>query len=263
MTYRLIALDVDGTLLNDDHVLTEKNKEAVREAGRAGSSIVLCTGRSPSNTFDIMEQLGLEGTVICHNGGATVRSGDQAVIHEFGFTMEDLIPLIAYCRENGFHYDANPVYGIYIDHLTPEIEAMYEKFGIKAQFMKDITVMKDPIVKFTLSGDPELMDRTERNWAEIGCPLTPIRSGERFIDVIHPEATKGNALRVLAKSLDIPREEVMAIGNYYNDIEMIRFAGLGIAMDNSPEPVKQAADTVTSSNNESGVAAAIRKYVMG
>ncbi|MNR51961.1 Sugar phosphatase YidA [compost metagenome] len=87
-----------------------------------------------------------------------------------------------------------------------------------------------------------------------------IRSGDLFIDVMSPEANKGNALKALAATLEVDPEVIMAIGNYYNDLEMMAFAGLGIAVENSPDGVKEAADAVTSSNNDEGVHEAIRKY---
>ncbi|WP_347231089.1 HAD-IIB family hydrolase [Paenibacillus sp. DMB5] len=84
MKYKLIALDVDGTLLNDDHKLSDENKEAIAEVTRQGGQIVLCTGRSPQNSIPFMEELGLEGYVLGHNGGATVSVSDRKVLDQYG-----------------------------------------------------------------------------------------------------------------------------------------------------------------------------------
>ncbi len=89
-----------------------------------------------------------------------------------------------------------------------------------------------------------------------------LRSGEYFLDLMHPDASKGNALKQLAERRGVRPEEVLAIGNYYNDITMLTFAGMGIAMDNSPLEVKAAANEVTASNNEDGVHAALLKYCL-
>jgi Cof subfamily protein (haloacid dehalogenase superfamily) len=263
LPYRLIALDVDGTLLNDDHVLTEGTKNAVRRVYEAGASIVLCTGRGPSNSIYLMEELGLTGTLIAHNGAATVLSEESKLVHSFAFSMEGLGSLVDYCRSHGIHYDANTAFDMHIDRITPREQSMYEKYGIRPIRVEDVVGMTEPIQKFTMFGTMEDMDRLETEWNEIGCKLVPIRSGDFFVDVMHPEATKGNALRKLAETLGIPREQVLAIGNYHNDIAMLEFAGLGVAMANSPDAVKDAADLVTVSNNEEGVKLTLLKHVLG
>lgn len=262
LPYRLIALDVDGTLLNDDHVLTEGTKDAVRRVYEAGAKIVLCTGRGPANSIYLMQELGLEGNLIAHNGAITVLSGDGTVVHSFGFPMSEVASLIEYCRTHGVHYDANTAFDMYIDRITPREQDMYEKYGIRPIRVEDVLLMEEPTLKFTLFGTMEDMDRVEADWPSIGCSMIPIRSGHYFVDVMHPEATKGNALKQLASSLGIPAEQVLAIGNYYNDTAMLRFAGLGVAMDNSPDGVKEAADLVAPSNNEEGVRAILLEHVL-
>lgn len=262
LPYRLIALDVDGTLLNDEHTLTEGTKEAVRMAYEAGATIVLCTGRGPSNSMYLMEELGLKGMLIAHNGAATVLSEQAKLIHSYPFEMKRLRGLVEYCREHGIHYDANTAFDMYIDRITPREQDMYIKYGIRPIRVENVVELQEEIQKFTMFGTQEVMDELEQVWDSIGCELVPIRSGDFFVDVMHPEATKGNALRKLAESLEIPREQVLAIGNYFNDIAMLTFAGLGVAMSNSPEAVKEAADMVTISNNEEGVRAVLMEHVL-
>ncbi|GAA3400792.1 Cof-type HAD-IIB family hydrolase [Paenibacillus hodogayensis] len=263
MTYRLIALDVDGTLLNDRYELTADTVETVRAVHEAGATIVLCTGRSPVNSLPLMEQLGLEGTLITHNGAATIRSTDRQVVHEYPFETEQLRPLVAYCRERRVHLDMCTPFELYVETELGEREAaMYGKFMLTPQRIGNILELGRAPVKFTVFGDKDVMDRVEADWLGMSLPLSVLRSGDLFIDVMHPQATKGSALRSLAESLGIERSEVMAIGNYFNDVEMIRFAGLGIAMDNSPEGVKAEADAVTASNNEEGVRQALVRYCL-
>ncbi|PYI56478.1 Cof-type HAD-IIB family hydrolase [Paenibacillus flagellatus] len=263
MNYRLIALDVDGTLINDRYELTERTKRTVRDVHRAGATIVLCTGRSPVNTLPLMEELGLEGTLITHNGAATIRSSDREIVHEFPFTVAELGELVRYCRERRIHMDVCSPFRLFVEGEPGETEAaMYRKFMLEPTVVDDVLSLPEPPVKFTIFGEPETMDRVETDWAAMKGALNVIRSGDRFIDVMHAEATKGNALKRLAESLGIDRSQVMAIGNYFNDVEMIRFAGLGIAMDNSPDGVKREADAVTASNNDDGVHEALVRYVL-
>jgi len=263
MKYRLIALDIDGTLLNDRDELTEPTRRAVLEAYSMGARIVLCTGRGPYNAVPVMKELGLEGAVITHNGAATVESADYSLAHQFTFELADALPIIEHSRKLGLHCDICSAFELYVDRAGDKERDMYRRFGITPVFVPDIARLDIAPVKLTLFGDPALIDEVERDWASLRFPLAMIRSADEFIDVMHPDASKGSALRVLAERLGIGREQIMAIGNYYNDIAMLRYAGLGIAMDNAPEGVKRAADAVTVSNNEDGVSLALRRYAFG
>lgn len=102
MAYKLVALDVDGTLLNDEHEITEVTRNTVMEAARQGIEIVLCTGRGPLNSIPFMESMGLGGYVISHNGAATVEVETKRIVHQFGMEQAELDPFMTYCRERGF-----------------------------------------------------------------------------------------------------------------------------------------------------------------
>ncbi len=260
MNFKLIALDVDGTLINDDHVLTDLTKKAVRSAYEQGCRIVLCTGRAPQSTLPILEELGLGGAVITHNGAATIDGSTREVLAVDAFGLEQIMPLIAYSRTNQVHFDANTVFHLYVESLTESEMSMYEKFFVKPLLLKRIEEINEPIVKFTFFGEKSVIDRMERDPQLHVSGLRIMRSGDAFIDVMAANVSKGHALKVLSQKLGIPREQILAIGNYYNDLEMLEFAGVGVAMDNSPEQVKLGADYVTASNNEDGVFAALSRY---
>ncbi|WP_144937718.1 Cof-type HAD-IIB family hydrolase [Paenibacillus sp. 32O-W] len=260
MNYKLIALDVDGTLLNDRHELTPRTAELLREIHHAGAEIVLCTGRSPTNAVPYLREMGLDGIMITHNGAATVASREMAVLYQHSFTIEEVVPFIHFCRENNLHFDLCTPFELYLEHVTEWEQKMYESFKMTPIVYKDLLQFKEPIVKFTIYSEKEKVDQAEQEWGAWKTPLRMIRSHLNFIDWMHPEASKGNALQQLARVRGISREEIIAIGNYYNDMDMIEYAGLGIAMDNSPQEVKQVADEVTASNNEDGVYLALRKY---
>ncbi len=263
MKYKLIALDVDGTLLNDEHAITERTKRTVLDVHRAGAMIVLCTGRGPGSTFPVLEELGLEGTIITHNGAATVQAAGRTIVHQFPFYMNDVLPLVRYCRENNIHFDICTPFDMFVERMGEEERRMYDKYFADPIWIPDIAQLEEPLVKLTAFGPKEVLDRVEEDWKRIEFPLRYIRSGDLFIDVMHPSASKGNALEQLARLWNIRRSEIIAIGNYYNDVDMLRFAGLGIAMGNSPDEVKRAADAVTLSNNEEGVHAALAAYCFG
>lgn len=260
LRYDLIALDVDGTLLTDDHKLLDDVKEAVNEAAAEGAEIVLCTGRGPLGALPILDQLGLGGTLITHNGAATVQSADREVLFQFNMNPDHLREYIVYCRKQGVHFDINTPFDIMIESATGEVEAMYNHHGVTPEWFDFDQRLPDSLVKMTLFGSKERIDRVESDWMQWSTRLQVIRSGDYFIDVQHANASKGKALRQLAGLRGIDQSRILAIGNYYNDISMLQYAGLGIAMGNAPDEVKRAADAIAASNSECGAATALRQY---
>ncbi|WP_337032359.1 Cof-type HAD-IIB family hydrolase [Paenibacillus illinoisensis] len=265
MTIKLIALDVDGTLLNDHHELTEWTQEILIRASRQGAEIVLCSGRGPANTIPFMKRMGLDGYVITHNGAVTAEVESREIVHRFAMDGQGLEPFVTYCRTNGVHFDINTAFGLYVDQpegLELQVREMYNNFMMEPLKLPQWADLSEPLAKFTAFGPIEQMDKVQQEWGTWNLPYYMTRSGDFFIDLMHPEASKGAALKRLAESKGIVPSEILAIGNYYNDITMLTYAGKGIAMDNSPEEVKAAADEVTLSNNEQGVALAVQKHVL-
>ncbi|MFM9278653.1 Cof-type HAD-IIB family hydrolase [Paenibacillus jiagnxiensis] len=265
MRYRLIALDVDGTLLNDQHELVPQTVDTIREVAARGAEIVLCTGRAPLSTIPLMEQMELTGYVISHNGAATVDATTREIVLQYQMDKRSLEPYISYCRENGVHFDVNTAFELYVDQLEGlklEVRSMYEAFLMEPLQLPQWVDWSEPLVKFTVFGSMERLDEVYRDWSRWEQPFNMLRSGDFFIDLMHKQASKGEALHQLAQRRGIAPDAIMAIGNYYNDLSMLTYAGKGIAMANSPEEVKLAADEVTLSNNEQGVRHALIKYCL-
>ncbi|MNI13799.1 Sugar phosphatase YidA [compost metagenome] len=263
MKYKLIALDVDGTLLDDDHVLSTETAQVIKKIADQGTEFVLCTGRAPVNSIPYMKQIGLEGYVITHNGAATVNVTTEEIVHEFAMNPFGLEPYMDYCRNNSIHFDVNTTFALYVEGaagLSQEALDMYHKFMMEPQDLPGWADFSEPIVKFTITGTMEQMDKVYSDWSLWEQEFNMLRSGDFFIDLMHKKSSKGSALQKLAETRGIPAEQVMAIGNYYNDLTMLTFAGLGVAMDNSPIEVKAASDDVTASNNEEGVKLALQKH---
>ena len=138
--FQMIALDVDGTLINDHHEISSKNRASVLEVAKQGAEIVLCTGRNPSSTIPLLEQLGLVGTVITHNGAVTMESATRKIIHQYVIADSELAPFKAYCREHNYHFDLNTANDLYVereDILTAEVLAMYGKFYVVPLVLPD------------------------------------------------------------------------------------------------------------------------------
>ncbi|RCX21697.1 hypothetical protein DFP94_102453 [Fontibacillus phaseoli] len=266
MNYKLIALDVDGTLLNDDHVLTPGTAETIRRIAEQGTEFVLCTGRAPVNSIPFMREMGLNGYVITHNGAATVNVQTEEIVHEFALEPQGLDRYIDYCVEKGVHYDINTTFDLYVpgaSGLSKEALDMYHLYMMEPKDLPNWADFSEPIVKMTITAEMKELDAIHSDWNLWPQEFNVLRSGDFFIDIMHKEASKGAALKKLAEKRGIPAEEVMAIGNYYNDLTMLTFAGLGVAMENSPVEVKAASNDITASNNEEGVKLALEKYCLG
>ncbi|MFC5529175.1 Cof-type HAD-IIB family hydrolase [Cohnella yongneupensis] len=262
MTYRIIALDVDGTLINDHHEVTPRVREAVRAAAERGAEIVLCTGRGSTSALPVLAELGLEGTMITHNGASIVDSATRNIIAETAIPLEQAQRYVHFARERGIHYDMNTAFDLYVESVDDHTSQMYKRMFANPIIRSAEDGMPEGLVKISMFASKEALDDAEAAWSDWQHELQTVRSGDYFIDVQHFQASKGTALRQLAAMRGVPCEQVLAIGNYYNDLGMISFAGLGIAMDNSPEEVKAEADEITLSNNEDGVALALEKHVL-
>jgi Cof subfamily protein (haloacid dehalogenase superfamily) len=262
MNYRMIALDVDGTLLNDDHKLTSRVREAVREAAEKGAEIVLCTGRGSTSALSVLQELGLQGTMITHNGSSVVDSETREVLYDTVISPLQAERYISYCRDRGIHYDMNTAFDLFVEGVGEEAAAMYNHLLARPILRSHQEGYPDRLLKLSIYAPKEVLDEVQVEWAEWKHELQTVRSGDNFIDVQHLHATKGKALERLAEIRGVARENILALGNYYNDIGMIAFAGWGVAMDNSPPEVKAEADDVTVSNNEDGVAIVIEQLVL-
>ncbi|MFD2671835.1 Cof-type HAD-IIB family hydrolase [Marinicrinis sediminis] len=256
MDIQCIALDVDGTLITDDHQLTPKTNELLRRLHQEGKVIVLCTGRGPVSALPLLAEMKIDSVLITHNGAVTLHSGTREILHQFDFPVAWIEPIVQYCREQQVHFDINTAFDMYAEQMRPEAEKMYEMYFANPIIRENSLEDVPSLVKFTAFGTREEMDALEGPLREIVAnseDLRMIRSGDLFIDIMHRNATKGRALAAFCANEGLNREQVAAFGNYYNDVEMLKFAGLGIAMDNSPDEVKAEADEVTLSNNEEGV----------
>ncbi|WP_256756828.1 Cof-type HAD-IIB family hydrolase [Cohnella sp. WQ 127256] len=262
MKYGIIALDVDGTLLNDEHELTPRVRNAVRAAAEQGSEIVLCTGRGSSSALPVLNELGLKGTMITHNGASVVDSESREIIYATTISHEQAQRYTDYCRERGIHFDMNTAFELYVEAMRDDAEMMYSRMLARPIIRSRNEGFPEGMVKLSIFALKEELDDLEAGWSSWNHELQTIRSGDYFIDVQHHQASKGKALEQFANKRGIPREQILALGNYYNDTAMLTYAGWGVAMDNSPPEVKAEANEVTVSNNEDGVAIVIEQRVL-
>lgn len=266
---RLLALDLDGTILGDDLRISVRTRTAIREAIARGVKVVLATGRMYRSALPYAESLGLSGPVICYQG-AYVRErpgpggAPGAILRHVTIPADAARDAIRWARENGLdpHVNAD-------DRLLMEAGAEgapdYERLsGIGAEFVPDLVAAIDhPATKVLAVGPAGLPARLldAGRFAFAGRAEVTVSHPE-YLEFTAPGVHKGAALRWLAERLGIPLAETMAVGDQHNDLEMISAAGVGVAMGGAPPEVLAAARHVTASVEEDGAARAIETFVL-
>jgi Cof subfamily protein (haloacid dehalogenase superfamily) len=276
---RLIAIDIDGTLLNPEFQISETDLATLRRAHAQGIEVILVTGRRHTFALPIAQQLGFDLWLISSNGAVT-RSLAGETFHR------DLLPAPT-CRElvramqefrgqtvltfdTSLHGDASGTIVIErLDELEASIQRWLEKNMQYIQFVVPIenALTSDP-VQAMFCGPIADMQRVLLVLESCGLPITVVRTEYpgrdlSIVDVLNAGCSKGHALERWANYRRITREQVMAIGDNYNDIEMLAFAGHPFIMGNASEELRSRGWTLTRSNAESGVAAAIEHVLNG
>ncbi|MGL5149476.1 MAG: sugar-phosphatase [Clostridium sp.] len=265
--YKLIALDMDGTLLDENKKITEETYKAIKKAKDKGIKIVLSTGRPIEGVERFLNGLELtsdDDYVISYNGSLVQSVKSRKAICNKGLTGKDLKEIYEVSKKLNVNIHAF-LSGVGL--VTPknskytEVEA--EINGIKIHEINfDEINDEDIIVKIMLIDEPEILDEAisklpEYIYEKYHCA----KSMPFFFEILNKDANKGVALDLLARHLDFQRNELIAMGDEANDIEMIKYAGMGVAMGNATDAVKKVSNLITSKNSENGVANAIEKLI--
>lgn len=267
--YKLIAIDMDGTLLNDHHEVPENVKSALHQAKKQGIKVVLCSGRPIGGMRSYIKQLSLDEDgdyAIAYNGAFVQNTYSNEVVAELSLKHDDLQNLYDHSLELNTPMHFFDVNGLYTPNADISEYSVLESYlnKIPLGYRQVSDVPKDiSIPKIMYINKPEKLTHTIQALPEsLKDQYNIVQSSPYFLEFVHPSASKGNAVRKLAELLGIKQEEVMCIGDNGNDISMIEYAGCGVAMGNAIPEVKAVADFETLSNNEGGVAYAIEKVAL-
>lgn len=268
MAYRLLALDLDGTLMGPDLVISDDVKRAIARAKAEGIVVTVATGRVFNATLPFTEDLGIDDPIICYQGALVRHPVSQEI---YGHTsvpgalavevIERLqnsgIFVIAFIDEKTCVAERRPELDFYLSfHPGGEADVIIEPDLIER-------VTHTPPTKLLFVADPLVVEQELTALsAHFTDTLSIVRSHDHFGEVTAPGITKGPALAALAVRLGIAREDVIAIGDQENDVSMLVWAGLGLAMGNAPAEVRALADAVIPPVTESGVAWAIENYLL-
>ena len=265
---KLIAIDIDGTLLNEENLLAQETIDAVKEARQQGIKVVLCSGRPLTGVKPYLKKLGISGEneYAITIKGAQAQDADSHIIEKFSLDYDDYLALEKLSHELNTNFQVETKDYIYATNrdLSPYTVAESYLVNMPIRVREPQEVTKDvEIVKAMLIADPDIIDNAIKNIPDsLLDHLSMVRSEPVFIELMNQKASKGQALSKLASNLNLTAENVMAIGDQGNDLTMVSYAGTGVAMGNGVDELKAVADKVTKTNKENGVAYAIRNFAL-
>ena len=255
--FKVVALDLDGTLLNNDHLLSEESKKVIRKLGEQKLDFILASGRPFRSMLPFAEELRIRLPLITTNG-ALVKSVTGNDYCKKNFIPSELVRAVidfGLARQgNIIIYGEKKTYSF--DRASAEKQRHLEKINVEVitEFNPEIKVLK-----IVFYASPETNREMVKALASrFGNQLSITQSQAKYLEVMKQGVSKGQALQGLLTKLGISREQLVVFGNGLNDLSMFSIAGFSVAMDNSPDELKHAADFICKSNLEDGVVHALK-----
>ena len=284
--YKLVAIDLDGTLLNSYGQVSKKNKEILKEAQERGIEIVLASGRSTNSVKNIANEIGDCKYIICGNGSLIYDLQKEEIIYDKFIEKAKALQIIKICEQNSIYYNVYTENMVIAKTLSNNVLFYHQENANKPENKKTKINLVDNIyeyvekleneniLKFTISDTSsiifnsiikklraikkiDVLDVAHMSRKIIKSGTEEVSLEYYYTEITCEDVDKWNAIEWLADKLNIQKEEIMAIGDNVNDKLMIENAGIGVAMGNSAPYIKEIADKVVASNNEDGVAEAL------
>lgn len=269
MKYKLLVLDVDGTLLNNEKEISKRTLAALLKVQHMGIRIVLASGRPTSGIMPFAKALELGnfgGYILSYNGCQVIKADTGEVMFERRINPEQIPYLEKKSRKNGFSiftYHDDYILTDNADDLHIRKEAWLNHLKIMEEPEFSIAIDFAPCKCVLVSDDYEALRGLENHWKRrLAGVLDVFPSEPYFLEVVPCGVDKANTLALLMDQLGVKREEVIAIGDGVADVTMLQLAGKSVAMGHAPDSVKICADYVTASNDEDGVAQAVEKLIL-
>ncbi|MGI6327918.1 MAG: Cof-type HAD-IIB family hydrolase [Dethiobacteria bacterium] len=268
MKYKLLALDLDETLLNQEHRISSRNIEAIRAVVNKGIMVTIATGRMYLSALPYARELGIDLPLITYHGALIKQAGSGQILKHSPVPFEKALEILRRGEEYNLHLNLYLDDRLFVKEENDHTRYYQRRAAIPLEIVGDLSSFLlskgEAPTKLTIIIMDGRMDEFQQIFEEICKPqLFVVQSSSYFLEITHRDATKGQALDFLAKKEGILPEEIIAMGDSYNDIDMLQYAGLGVAVANAPPEVQNAADITTLSNIEDGVAVFLEKHILG
>jgi hypothetical protein len=261
----LAVFDLDGTLMGEDQVISPRVRRTLAEAQSQGVIVTLATGRMFSATAPFAQSLNIEAPLLCYQGAWIQALGDPKPRYRISLPLAITYETLALADEAGWHTVFYADGYIFLRELRYE-ESFYEALlGENFEIVKtwETVIRRHQPDKILFVGDPaEIPAMGQRLHTHLGGRAEIVQSHAQFVEVGPRNANKGTGLAWLAEQLDIPRAAVMAAGDQENDLAMVRWAGVGVAMGNAAPKVKRAATWIAPPVEEDGAAVALERFAL-
>lgn len=267
--YKILVLDIDGTLTDSKKRISRVTKRALRKAQNKGVKIVLASGRPTPGIVPVAEELGFKehgGYILSFNGGKIINYSEDSTVFESVLPGEIIPSLYNDSVENNvsiISYDKTSVLTETPDDEYIIKEAALNKMPI-TEVKSFVEAVQHPVTKCLMTGEPTHLAEVEQKIkVKYGESLSIYRSEPYFLEIMPKGIDKAQSLSRLLQHLGLTKEQMIACGDGFNDLSMIKYAGLGVAMSNAQKIVKRSADYITFTNDENGVAHVVDKYILG
>lgn len=273
LKYKLICIDMDGTLLNKSGEISKRNLEAIKKAYSNGVNVAVTTGRLFASANYFADLLGVKTPVIASNGAYIREKSSDKIIYKSLLGHDNSIKIVEVLKK----FDLYPHFNTYDSIFTEKIinsslfysklnETLPEDRRIKIhmveEWQKALKENENEILKcIVIDKDIEKIKKAKEEISKIGT-LEVVSSLKKNFEIMSKGVSKGNAVEMLANYYGINKSEVICMGDNENDLSMIKYAGLGVAMGNAEDFVKESADYITDTNENDGVAKAIEKFIL-
>lgn len=262
--YKLVAIDLDDTLLTDNLEVTPGTKAALEQAMSRGVVVTIATGRMYASAKQTAERIGLEVPLITYQGALIKHAKDGTVLYERYVPADVVAHIFDYAENHGLHLQAYYNDELIAKHENDKLTAYSKLSNIPYTIEPDFAKLADkPFPKLLMIDEPERLDAVMSELkASLGDRAHITKSKPNFLEIMHPEGTKGHALKHLADHFGCSMDQTIGIGDSWNDRELLERAGLGVAMGNAVPALKEIADYITHDNNDEGVRHVVEKFVL-
>jgi Cof subfamily protein (haloacid dehalogenase superfamily) len=263
--YQLVVLDIDGTILTSSHLLPDRVRQAMLDVRRAGVPISLASGKMLRSMVPLLQEMNITGPQITCNGTAIIDASTKSILAEWPLTHSQAFQVIEAVRACSPHvsiawYTSDEIYSdrpySYMDKM---LQAYHEPASIQIESYEKLSSLP---LKLLISDDPDKLEiLRERTTPLVGDKVHIVRTSKDFLEYMNPDTNKGQALQFLANYMGIPCNEILAVGDGENDVQMIEVAGMGLAMANAHPKLQAVARNIIPSSDDEGLIEAFNQYI--